>query len=195
MLKGCHQFHSTHKVGPWTPLTSSPSNVLSAALKTREIGDWLTAVVRWHIRYLLKRISWQWHDQVSEWALRVQTHLLSCMVFRSGGAFIIHCLVSPFVTVHLSPSIHHRSFVTVTHVEHSYACNTIMPHRPCHPHFPPFSHKAPHPSFIISKSVWHMSLQRMHMPWHVQSLLKQELSSWTELLDLHMSRLLSESQP
>src|SRR6267154_5948798 len=113
MLKGCHQFHSTHKVGPWTPLTSNPSNVLSAALKTREIGDWLTAVVRWHIRYLLKRISWQWHDQVSEWALCVQTHLLSCMVFRSGGAFIIHCLVSPFITVRSSPSVHHHPFVTV----------------------------------------------------------------------------------
>src|SRR6267154_5642664 len=113
MLKGCHRFHSTHKVGPWTLLTSNPSNVLLAALKTGEIGDWLTAVVRWHIQYLLKQISQQWHDQVSEWALRVQTHLLSCMVFRSGGAFVIHCLVSPFVTVCSSPSVRYCPFITI----------------------------------------------------------------------------------
>src|SRR5229473_3972334 len=34
MLKGCCQFHPTQKVGPWTPLTSNPSNALSAVLKT-----------------------------------------------------------------------------------------------------------------------------------------------------------------
>jgi hypothetical protein len=39
-LKGCRQFHSIQKVVPWTPLTSNPSNVLSAVLKTEENGDW-----------------------------------------------------------------------------------------------------------------------------------------------------------
>jgi len=33
-LKGCCRFHPTQKVGPWTPLTSNPSNALSAVLKT-----------------------------------------------------------------------------------------------------------------------------------------------------------------
>src|SRR5229473_5056161 len=33
-LKGCCRFHPTQKVGPWTPLTSNPSNALLAMLKT-----------------------------------------------------------------------------------------------------------------------------------------------------------------
>src|SRR5713226_1278248 len=33
-LKGCCRFHSTQKVGPWTLLTSNPSNALLAVLKT-----------------------------------------------------------------------------------------------------------------------------------------------------------------
>src|SRR5258708_5116480 len=37
-LKGCCQFHPTQKVGPWTPLTSNPSNALSAVLKTEGNG-------------------------------------------------------------------------------------------------------------------------------------------------------------
>jgi hypothetical protein len=74
--KGCRQFHSTHKVGPWTPLTSNPSNVLLAVLKTGGNGGWLTAVARWPMRYLLRWISRQRHDRASEpcmnpFALRV----------------------------------------------------------------------------------------------------------------------------
>src|SRR5229473_3965681 len=37
-LKGCCQFYPTQKVGPWTPLTSNPSNALLAMLKTRGNG-------------------------------------------------------------------------------------------------------------------------------------------------------------
>lgn len=50
-LVGCCRFHITHKVGLWTPLTSSPFSVLSAVLKTGGDGGWLTAVARWHMRY------------------------------------------------------------------------------------------------------------------------------------------------
>jgi hypothetical protein len=65
-LVGCRQFHSTHKVGPWTLLTSNPSNVLLAALKTGEVGVWLTAVARWHMRYLLRSINRRLHDRATE---------------------------------------------------------------------------------------------------------------------------------
>jgi hypothetical protein len=61
-----HQFHFTHKWGPWTPLTSNPSNALLAVLKTGENGGWLTAVARWHMRYLLRWISWRRHCRASE---------------------------------------------------------------------------------------------------------------------------------
>ena len=56
-LMGCHRFHPIHKTGLWTLLTLNPFNVLSAVLKTRDSGGWLTAVARWHMRYLLRRIS------------------------------------------------------------------------------------------------------------------------------------------
>jgi hypothetical protein len=63
--EGCRRFHTTHKVGPWTPLTSNPSNALSAVLKTGEDGGWLTAVAHWHMRYLLRWISRRQHDECS----------------------------------------------------------------------------------------------------------------------------------
>ena len=56
-LMGCHRFHPIHKTGLWTLLTLNPFNVLSAVLKTGDSGGWLTAVARWHMRYLLRRIS------------------------------------------------------------------------------------------------------------------------------------------
>jgi len=70
------RFHFTHNLGPWTRLISNPSNALLAALKTGEIGRWLTAVARWHMRYLLRWISRRRCDRVSElcsisFALRV----------------------------------------------------------------------------------------------------------------------------
>jgi hypothetical protein len=73
-LEGCRRFHSTHKLGLWTPLTSNPSNALSAVLKTGENGGWLTAVARWHMRYLLRRISRRRHD-------RAMAHSVSCIVW------------------------------------------------------------------------------------------------------------------
>jgi hypothetical protein len=84
-LKG-RRFHFTRNLGPWTPQISNRSNVLSAALKTGENGGWLTAVARWHMRYLLRWISRWRHDRVSElrsisFALRVaQCWLQRCMV-------------------------------------------------------------------------------------------------------------------
>ena len=57
-LKG-HRSHYTHSLGPWTPLTSNPSNVSSAVLKTGENGGWLTVVARWRMRYFLRQISGQ----------------------------------------------------------------------------------------------------------------------------------------
>jgi hypothetical protein len=56
--KGCRRFHSTHKVGRWTSRTSNPSSASSIMLKTGGDGGWLTAVVRWHMRCLLRRINW-----------------------------------------------------------------------------------------------------------------------------------------
>ena len=56
-LMGCRRFHSTHTLG--TSPTSNLVNALSAVLKTGENGDGLTLVARWHMRYLLRRISWR----------------------------------------------------------------------------------------------------------------------------------------
>jgi hypothetical protein len=110
-LMGWRRFHSTHKVGPWTPLTSNPSNVLSAVLKTGENGGWLTAVARWHMRYLLRRISRRQHDRPSG---------LCAIPFAVRAA---RCLAA---VVHGASSIvwYHCARVIVTHVEHSRACNS-----------------------------------------------------------------------
>jgi hypothetical protein len=78
---GCCRFHSTHKVGPWTPLTSNPFNVLSAVLKTGRHGGWLTAVAHWHMQYLLRRISGWRHDRASGLCANK-----SRTVFGRGGA-------------------------------------------------------------------------------------------------------------
>jgi len=89
-LMGCRRFHSTHKVGPWTPLISNPSNASSAVLKTGGNGGWLTAVARWHMRYSLRQISRRRHDRVSELCvlkpIRSESHcvwLRWCMVGRA----------------------------------------------------------------------------------------------------------------
>lgn len=65
-LMECRRFHSTHKMGHWTLLTSNPSNALLAVLKTGQNGGWLTAVARWHMRYLLRQISRRRHDRGTE---------------------------------------------------------------------------------------------------------------------------------
>jgi hypothetical protein len=98
-LMGCRRFHSTHKVGPWTPLISNPSNVLSAVLKTRGNGGWLTAVAHWHMRYSLRQISRRRHDRASELCvlepIRSESHcvwLRWCTVgHASFGATVRHC--------------------------------------------------------------------------------------------------------
>ena len=82
-LTGCRRFLSTHKVGPWTPLTSNPFNVLLAVLMIVENGDWLTAVARWHTRYLLRRISERPHDRAPEVCARIhflrEPHCFGCV--------------------------------------------------------------------------------------------------------------------
>jgi hypothetical protein len=116
-LMECRRFHSTHKVGPWTPLTSNPSNALSAVLKTGGNGGWLTAVARWHMRYSLRRISWRRHDRAS--GLCANPFALSRTVFGCDGAL---CIVWP-------------PRVTVTHIERSRACNLddiFTQPSPCH---------------------------------------------------------------
>ena len=83
--KGYHQFRYTHNGGPWTLLTLSLSNALSAALKTGGNGGWLTAVVRWHMQYLLRRTSWRRHDR-SERALLDLIRSEGRRVFGCSGA-------------------------------------------------------------------------------------------------------------
>lgn len=58
-LMGRHRFHTTHKAGPWTLLTSNLFNALLAVLKTGEDGGWLTIVACWHMRHLLRWINWR----------------------------------------------------------------------------------------------------------------------------------------
>jgi hypothetical protein len=74
--KGCRRFHSTHKLGRWTSRTSNPSNASSAVLKTGGDGGWLTAVVRWHMRCLLRPINWWRHARAS--GLCTSPFALSC---------------------------------------------------------------------------------------------------------------------
>ena len=65
MWMGCCQFCLTHKLEPWTPLISNPSSALSAMLRTTENRGWLTTVICWHMRYLLRWSSWRRYDQPS----------------------------------------------------------------------------------------------------------------------------------
>src|SRR5712691_4700952 len=53
-LMESHRFRFTRRMGPWTSLTSNPSSVLLAVLKTGENGGWSTAVVRWRMQYSLR---------------------------------------------------------------------------------------------------------------------------------------------
>lgn len=66
MLVGCCQCHITRRLGAWTPPTLNQSSALSAVLKIAENGGWSTAVVRWLMRYSLRRISRPRHDRASE---------------------------------------------------------------------------------------------------------------------------------
>jgi hypothetical protein len=92
---GCHRFHSTHKVGPWTPLTSNPFNVLSAVLKTERHGGWLTAVAHWHMQYLLRQISGWRHDRASGLCAYESRTVFGC----GGARCIVYCLVPPYGVV------------------------------------------------------------------------------------------------
>ena len=122
MLMGCRQFHSTPKAGPWTLLTSNPFNTSSAILKTGGNGDWLTTVAHWHMRYSLKQISWQQHEQVSELCANPFA-LSSRTVFGCSGA---SCIVHYLVLLH----------AIITHIECSCACklnnilNALFTYRP-----------------------------------------------------------------
>ncbi len=116
-LKGCCRFHPTQKVGPWTLLTSNPSNTLSAVLKTGENGGWLTVVACWHMWYLLKQISWQWHD----WASKLCVHKLIHSELHS--IWLCWCTVRRAFLASLS--------ITITHVEHSCTYNLQLNYTHC----------------------------------------------------------------
>ena len=76
-LMGRRRFHTTHKAGPWTLLTSNLFNALSAVLKTGEDGGWLTVVARWHTRHLLRWINWRRRDRTTAFghrALSLSSH-------------------------------------------------------------------------------------------------------------------------
>lgn len=81
MLMGSRQSHYTQKMGPWTQLTLSLFNVLSAMLKTEESGGWLIAVAYWHMLFLTRQINQHamQHNQVTCHAHIIITHIkLSC---------------------------------------------------------------------------------------------------------------------
>lgn len=67
-------------------------------LKTGENGGWLTAVARWHTRYLLRQISRR-HDRASELCVRKLIRSESHGVWLVGVQCVVHCLVPPFVIV------------------------------------------------------------------------------------------------
>jgi len=99
----------------------------------------LTAVARWHMRYLLKQISWRRHDRASELCVR--------KLIRSESHSVWLCWCTVRRAFLASPS------VTVTRVEHSRAYNLQLDyaHRPsCRPSFRASSLKPP-PSFNISE--------------------------------------------
>jgi len=54
------------------PLPETSKEILEKGLVTFT-GLWLTSVARWHMRFLLRRISWRRHDRASEFC---RTHLL-----------------------------------------------------------------------------------------------------------------------
>jgi hypothetical protein len=125
-LKGCCRFHPTHRVGFWTLLTSNPSNALSVVLKTEGNGGWLTAVARWHMRYLLKRISCRRRDRAN--GLCANPFALRHTVF-----VLQLCIILCIVWYHRAPSSRterSRAFI-VTHLRHA------GPHN--------FNHHLPHP--------------------------------------------------
>ena len=110
-LKGCRRFHSTHKAGHWTPPTSNPSNVLSVVLKTVENGGWLTAVARWHMRYLLRRISCRQCDRANglcanPFALRHTVFVCSCASYCASFGTTVRHYHAP--SAH-APSLSHTS--------------------------------------------------------------------------------------
>lgn len=81
-LMGCLRFRFIRRLGPWTLLTSSPSSVLSAVLKTGGNGGWSTAVVHCRMQYLPRRIDRREYDRASELctsALALRVALYFCL--------------------------------------------------------------------------------------------------------------------
>jgi hypothetical protein len=126
ILKGWCRFHSTHKVGPWTLLTSNQSNALLAVLKTGGNGGWLTVVARWHMRYSLRRISRWRHDRASE--LRANPFALRVSLCLAAVVHRVLCIVW-----------YHRAPI-VTHTERSHAFNSLIVTRLHHAGPHPFDH-------------------------------------------------------
>jgi hypothetical protein len=161
---GCRRFHSTHKVGLWTLLTSNPSNVLLAVLKTGENGGWLTAVVHWHMRYLLRRISRRRRDRASELCAKPFV-LSSRTVFGCGGApCAVHCLVPPRAIVkHVERSrastltTPTSTFTNIHHALNLSSCSTN--------HTPIRSLRSRHRSSCDSVARLHLGAPHIRLSW------------------------------
>jgi hypothetical protein len=122
-LMGYRRFHFTHKVGPWTLLTSNPYNASSAVLKTGGNGGWLTAVARWHMRYFQRWVSWR-RERVSSrnahsFALRV-ARCLAVVVHRAPCIVWYHCVSSS------------RSSSSLSRTSSARALQLEQPHPPLH---------------------------------------------------------------
>ena len=150
---GCCQFCLTHKLEPWTPLTSNPSSALSAMLRTTENGGWSTTVVCWCMRYLLRWSSWWWHD----WPSLPWMHSL----WESRCGF---CLCSSFIVWYC------HTLLSCTSSAHVPAFQTMPPslsillanYSLCPlPLVILFSKLQPRPSNIAN--AWVMRSQHMHL--------------------------------
>lgn len=183
--KGCRQFHSTHKVGPWTPLTSNPSNVLLVVLKTGGNGGWLTAVAHWLMRYLLRWISRQRHDRASEpcmnpFALRV-AQCPAVVVHRAlFGTTMRHRHTEHHRHAHRAPLSHTPSTIVTPTEHHRHTHRALAPLQLVQ-HRTPSSCRPPHlqPPFTAATSRL-MSLQRPYAPGCGHSSPKWGVNCWSE---------------
>jgi len=118
--------------GALDPADINPSNVLSVVLKTEGNGGWLTAVARWHMQYLLRRISRRRHDRVSE----LCANLFALRVGQCLAAVVHHA--SCIVWCHRAPSSH----------------RALAPLQLVHRHTPPSCHPPPLRPPVTAATSW-----------------------------------------